>query len=121
MEKPILCFDLGSLLDMPGCVDPSGPAGAAGRANELLGGIPEALKAYRVVIVPGESASDGDVDRLRRQVRSHLCDRYGLQRGYLMFSLLQFSTRRRLGASAKRGRRLGPDEPRLRLDGWVRA
>jgi hypothetical protein len=117
----MLCFDLGSLLDGPGGIDPHEAARRAPPGEGVLAAIPEALKAYRVVIVPGDSASDGDVDRLRREVRSHLCERYGLQRGYLMFTLLQFSTRRRLSPSARRAHRLGPDELRGAAAGWAHA
>ncbi len=110
MQKPILCFDLGSLLDGSEGADPEREARPAPPAQEMLAAIPEALKAYRVVILPGRRNSDRDLDQLRRRVRSHLCDRYGLQRGYLMFTLLQFSTRRRLSPSARRAHRFGPAE-----------
>ncbi len=106
----MLCFDLGSLLDGSEGAYPEREAPPAPPVQEVLAAIPEALNAYRVVILPGRRTSDRDLDQLRRRVRSHLCDRYGLQRGYLMFTLLRFSTRRRLSPSARRAYRVGPTE-----------
>ena len=54
----MLCFDLGSLLDGLEGAYPEREARPAPPVQEVLAAIPEALNAYRVVILPGRRTSD---------------------------------------------------------------